>query len=73
MTQTANGVPQQAGPGEHSAADLAKQVTEQASVLVRDEIKFAQLEMTRATPPLPEETVSSVKTDVAEIKGRAHR
>jgi hypothetical protein len=141
MTETANGVPQQAGPGEHSAADLVKQVTEQASVLVRDEIKLAQLEMTRkgkqagvgvgmlgggglvalygvacllaaaviglshvvqawlaalivgaallavagiaalmgkgrlsrATPPVPQETVSSVKTDVAEIKERAHR
>ncbi len=141
MTETANGVPQQSGAGEHSAADLVKLVTEQASVLVRDEIKLAQLEMTRkgkqagvgvgmlgggglvalygvacllaaaviglshvmqawlaalvvgvvllavagiaalmgkgrlgrATPPVPEEAVSSVKTDVAEIKERAHR
>jgi Putative Actinobacterial Holin-X, holin superfamily III len=140
MTQTVNGTPA-AGPGEHSAADLVKQVTEQASLLVRDELKLAQLEMTRkgkqaglgagmlgggglialygvacliacaiiglshviqpwlaalavgvvllavaggaalagkgrlsrATPPVPEETVNSVKTDVAEIKERAHR
>ena len=27
----------------------------------------------KATPPVPEETVSSVKTDVEEIKGRARR
>ncbi len=47
MTETANGVPRQAGPGEHAAADLVKQVTEQASVLLRDEIKLARLEMTR--------------------------
>ena len=141
MTETANGVPPQAERGEHSAADLVKQVTEQASVLVRDEIKLAQLEMarkgkqagvgvgmlgggglvalygvacllaaaviglshvmqawlaalvvgvvllavagiaallgkgrlSRATPPVPEDTVNSVKTDVAEIKERAHR
>jgi hypothetical protein len=140
MTQTMNGASEAAG-GDHSAADLVKQVTEQASLLVRDEIKLAQLEMTRkgkqaglgvalfggaglvalfgvgcliacavialslviaawlaalvvgaallavaglaalmgksrlskATPVVPEETVSSVKTDVAEIKERTHR
>jgi hypothetical protein len=140
MTETVNGTPVP-GPREPSAADLVKQVTEQASLLVRDELKLAQLEMTRkgkqagmgagmlgggglialyglacliacaiiglshviqpwlaalavgvallavagiaallgkgrlsrATPPVPEETVSSVKTDVAEIKERAHR
>jgi hypothetical protein len=27
----------------------------------------------KATPPVPEETVSSVKTDVEEIKERARR
>lgn len=116
-------------------------MTEQASLLVRDEVKLAQLEMTRkgkqagfgvgmlgggglialygvacliacaviglshviqawlaalavgaallavagvaalagkarlgrATPPVPEEAVSSIKSDVAEIKERAHR
>ncbi len=126
---------------ERSAAELVKQLSEQVSVLVRDELKLAQLEMTRkgkqagigfgvlggsglvalyglgcliacviitisgvlaawlaalivgaallavagvaaligksrlqkATPPVPEETVSSVKTDVEEIKGRARR
>src|ERR1700760_3004247 len=46
MTQTMNGT-SEAAVGEHSAADLVKQVTEQASLLVRDEIKLAQLEMTR--------------------------
>jgi hypothetical protein len=29
--------------------------------------------LSRATPPVPEEAVSSVKTDVAEIRERAHR
>ena len=142
MTQTTNSAGADEAPAaDHSAADLVKQVTEQASLLVRDEIKLAQLEMTRkgkqagvgagmlggggvialygvacllacaiiglshvmqawlaalvvgvvllavagvaalvgknrlarATPPVPEETVSSVKSDVAEIKERAHR
>jgi Putative Actinobacterial Holin-X, holin superfamily III len=110
MTEAVNGTvngTEGAGAGERSAADLVKQVTEQATVLVRDESKLAQLEMTRkgkqagvgagmlggggpialygvaelmgkarlgrATPPVPEETVSSVKSDVAEIKERAHR
>jgi Flp pilus assembly protein TadB len=140
MTQTINTAGEPVS-SEHSAADLVKQVTEQASRLVRDELKLAQLEMTRkgkqaglgvgmfggaglvalyglgclvacaiialalvipawlaalvigvalfavagvaallgkarlkeAVPPVPEETVSSVKTDVAEIKERAHR
>jgi hypothetical protein len=31
---------------EHSTAELVKQVTEQVSVLVRDELKLARLEMT---------------------------
>lgn len=141
MTETVNGVPVQAGPGGRSAAELVKQVTEQATLLVREELKLAQLEMTRkgkqagrgagllgggglialygvacliacailglshviqpwlaalavgivllavagiaalmgkgrlsrATPPMPEEAVSSIKSDVAEIKERAHR
>jgi Putative Actinobacterial Holin-X, holin superfamily III len=142
MTQTTNSAGADEAPAaDHSAADLVKQVTEQASLLVRDEIKLAQLEMTRkgkqaglgiglfggagliavfglgaliacaiialalvipawlaalivgvallavaglaalmgksrlgqATPVVPEETVSSVKTDVAEIKERTHR
>jgi uncharacterized membrane protein YqjE len=126
---------------ERSTAELVKQLSEQVSELVRDELKLAQLEMTRkgkqagvgigilgggglvalyglgcliacviiaisgvlaawlaalivgaalltaagvaalvgkgrlqkATPPVPEETVSSVKTDVEEIKERARR
>jgi hypothetical protein len=126
---------------ERSAAELVKQLSEQVSVLVRDELKLAQLEMTRkgkqagigfgvlggsgllalyglgcliacviiaisgmlaawlaalivgaallavagvaaligksrlqkAAPALPAETVSSVKADVEEIKGRARR
>src|ERR1700760_3205803 len=126
---------------ERSAGELVRQMSEQVSILVRDELKLAQLEMTRkgkqaglgvglfggaglvalfgagcliacavialalvipawlaalvvgaallavaglaalmgksrlskATPVVPEETVSSVKTDVAEIKERTHR
>jgi hypothetical protein len=126
---------------ERSAGELVKLVSEQVSVLVRDELKLAQLEMTRkgkqagsgagllgggglialygvgcliacviialsgavaawlaalivggvllavagiaalagkgrlrrATPPVPNEAVSSVKTDVEEIKERARR
>jgi uncharacterized membrane protein YqjE len=126
---------------ERSAAELVKQLSEQVSVLVRDELKLAQLEMARkgkragigigmlggsglvalfglgcliacviiavsgvlaawlaalivgvallavagvaalmgkgrlqkATPPVPEETVTSVKADVGEIKERARR
>ncbi|HEY0932309.1 MAG TPA: phage holin family protein [Trebonia sp.] len=140
MTQTVNAAGEPVA-GERSAADLVKQVTEQASLLIRDELKLAQLEMTRkgkqaglgvglfggaglvalfglgclvacaiialslvipawlaalavglalfavagiaalmgksrlgrAGPAVPEETVSSVKSDVAEIKERAHR
>jgi Putative Actinobacterial Holin-X, holin superfamily III len=126
---------------ERSAGELVGLLSEQVSVLVRDELKLAQLEMTRkgkraglgagllgagglavlygvgcllacaiialggvmagwlaalivgaallavaaamalvgkgrlqkATPPVPEETLSSIKTDVEEIKGRAQR
>jgi hypothetical protein len=126
---------------EHSTGELVKLLSEQVSVLVRDEMKLAQLEMTRkgkqagvgigmlgggglvalygvgcllacviialsgvvaawlaalivgaallavaaaaallgkgrlqkAAPPVPEETVGSIKADVEEIKGRARR
>jgi hypothetical protein len=126
---------------ERSTAELVKLATEQVSALVRDELKLAQLEMTRkgkqagsgagllgggglialygvgcliacviiaisgavaawlaalivgvallataaivalvgkgrlqrATPPMPKETVSSIKTDVQQIKERARR
>jgi hypothetical protein len=37
----------QAAAGERSTGDLVKEVAEQASVLVRDELKLARLEMTR--------------------------
>jgi uncharacterized membrane protein YqjE len=131
----------QAATQEHSTGELVKLVAEQVSVLVRDELKLAQLEMSgkakqagksagmlggggvvalygvacliacviiaishslqawlaalivgaallaaagvlaalgrshvrKSTPPLPTEAVDSVKTDVAEIKERAHR
>ena len=131
----------QAAAREQSTGELVKQVTEQVSLLVRDELKLAQLEMTRkgkeagkgagmlggaglvalygvacliacviiaishslqawlaalivgaallaaaavlaalgrshmrkATPPMPTQAVDSVKSDVAEIKERAHR
>src|ERR1700722_13257685 len=111
----------QAATQEHSTGELVKLVAEQVSVLVRDELKLAQLEMSgkarqagkgvgmlggggvvalygvacliacaallapagvlaalgrghmrKSTPPLPTEAVDSVKTDVAEIKERAH-
>jgi len=126
---------------ERSTGELVKLLSEQVSVLVRDELKLAQLEMTRkgrqagvgvgmlggssvialygvaclvacaiialsgavaawlaalivgtallaaaaaaalagkghlqkATPPVPEQTVDSIKTDVEEIKERARR
>jgi hypothetical protein len=126
---------------ERSTGELVKQMSEQVSTLVRDELKLAQLEMTRkgkqagigvgmfggsgvialygvgcliacailgisrvlapwlsalivgvallavagiaalagksrlqrATPPVPQEAVDSVKTDVEEIKERARR
>ena len=140
MNQIADGA--QAPPSqERPTAELVKQLSEQVSVLVRDELKLAQLEMTRkgkqagagagmlgggglialygvgcliacailalnlvlaawlsalivgvallavagaaallgksrlqkAAPPVPAETVDSVKTDVEEIKQRARR
>lgn len=129
------------GAREHSTGELVKQMAEQVSVLVRDELKLAQLEMARkgkqaglgagllgssglialygvgcliacvviaisgavaawlaalivgaallavagiaalagrgrlrrATPPVPEEAVGSIKTDVQEIRERARR
>jgi hypothetical protein len=134
------------GPGprpaaDKSAADLVKQLSEQVSVLVRDELKLAQLEMSRkgkqagigigmlggsgmvalyavgcliacaiiaisgvlaawlaalivglallaiagaaalagkgrlrkASPPVPDQAVDSVKADVEEVKERARR
>ena len=140
MNHSADGA-QPSPTQERPTAELVKQLSEQISVLVRDELKLAQLEMTRkgkragigigmlgggglvalyglgcliacviialsgvlaawlaalivgaallavagvaarigkgrlqqATPPVPEETVSSVKTDVEEIKERARR
>jgi hypothetical protein len=140
MNRSADGA-QPSPTQERSAAELVKQLSEQVSVLVRDELKLAQLEMTRkgkragmgigilggsgltalyglgcliacvilaisgalaawlaalivgavllavagvaaligkgrlqrATPPVPEETVNSVKADVEEIKKRARR
>jgi Putative Actinobacterial Holin-X, holin superfamily III len=140
MEHTANSA-QPPADQEASAGELVKQLSEQVSVLVRDELKLAQLEMTRkgkqaglgvgmlgasglvalygagcllacaiiaisgvvtawlaalivgvallavsaaaallgkrrlqkATPPVPEQTVGSVKADVEEIKERARR
>jgi hypothetical protein len=140
MDYTADDAPRP--PAEdRSAAELVKLLSEQAAVLVRDELKLAQLEMTRkgkqaglgigmlgggglvalygvgcllacaiialagvvaawlaalivgaallavaaavallgrgrlqqAVPPVPEEAVGSIKTDVEEIKERARR
>ena len=140
MNRSADGAQPSPTP-ERPTAELVKELSEQISVLVRDELKLAQLEMTRkgkragigigmlgagglvalyglgcliacviialsgvlaawlaalivgaallavagvaaligkgrlqkATPPLPEEAVSSIKSDVEEIKGRARR
>ena len=139
MEDTADGT-QPPAAEERSAGELVKLMSDQVSVLVRDELKLAQLEMTRkgkqgagigmlggsglvalygiacllacaiiaiagvvaawaaalivgaallavaaaaalmgkgrlqrATPPVPEDTVSSIKTDVEEIKERARR
>jgi uncharacterized membrane protein YqjE len=44
--QTAGSARPQAGP-EASAGELVRQLSEQVSALVRDELKLAQLEMTR--------------------------
>ncbi|MGP4052679.1 phage holin family protein [Streptomyces sp. 2A115] len=35
--------------------------------------KTGRSQLGRAAPPLPEETLGSVRADVEEIKGRAHR
>jgi hypothetical protein len=140
MEQTVGAAQPSATQGS-STGDLVKQLSEQVSVLVRDELKLARLEMTakgkqaglgagmlggsglialygvacllacaiiaisavvaawlaalivgvallavsgiaallgkarlqRATPPVPEQAVGSVKADVEEIKERAHR
>jgi Flp pilus assembly protein TadB len=136
-----NGTTEPSGAPERSTGDLVKQMSEQVSTLVRDELKLAQLEMTRkgkqagigvgmfggsgiialyglgcliacavigisrvlapwlsalvvgvallavagiaalvgksrlqkATPPVPQEAVHSVKADVDEIKERTRR
>jgi hypothetical protein len=140
MNHSADGA-QPSRTQERPTAELVKELSEQVSALVRDELKLAQLEMTRkgkragigigmlggsglvvlyglgcliacviiaisgvlaawlaalivggallavagvaalmgkgrlqkATPPVPEETVSSIKADVEEIKERARR
>jgi uncharacterized membrane protein YqjE len=132
---------EQSGEENRPTGELVKQLSEQATTLIRDELKLAQVEMTRkgkqagvgagllggsglvalygvgcliacaiiaisgavaawlaalivgavllavaglaaliakgrlqkATPPVPEQTVGSVKTDVEEIKERARR
>lgn len=140
MGHTASG-PQPALGQERSVGELVKQMSEQVSVLVRDELKLAQLEMTRkgkeagtgaglmgggglialygvgclvacaiialsgvlaawlsalivgavllvaaaivaqagrsrlrkAAPPMPEQAMDSIKTDVEEVKERVRR
>jgi len=141
MERVAEVEQQQPSAQDRSAGDLVKQLSEQVSVLVRDELKLAQLEMTRkgkqaglgvgmlggsaliawygvgcliacviiaisgavaawlaalivgaallasagvaallgkgrlqkATPPVPKEAVSGIKTDIEEIKERVQR
>ena len=41
-----SGTPPLPPDGEHSIGELVKMMSEQASVLIRDELKLAQLEMT---------------------------
>ncbi len=41
-----SGTPSLPPDGEHSIGELVKMMSEQASVLIRDELKLAQLEMT---------------------------
>jgi Putative Actinobacterial Holin-X, holin superfamily III len=43
----AGDVPQRGSSGERPVGDLVRQLSEQLSVLVRDEIRLAQLELTR--------------------------
>jgi Putative Actinobacterial Holin-X, holin superfamily III len=47
MENFANGVQAPPGHEQPSAGELVKQLSEQVSVLVRDELKLAQLEMSR--------------------------
>jgi uncharacterized membrane protein YqjE len=140
MADFTNGVQAAADHEQPSAGELVKRLSEQVSVLVRDELKLAQLEITRkgkqagigagmlggsglfalygvgcllacailglsrvvqpwlaamivgaallaisaiaallgkarlskATPPVPEQAVESVKADINEIKEKAH-
>jgi uncharacterized membrane protein YqjE len=141
MMERVAGVEQQPSAQDRSAGELVKQLSEQVSVLVRGELKLAQLEMTRkgkqaglgagmlggsalvalygvgcliacviialsgamaawlaalivgaallatagvaallgkgrlqrATPPVPEEAVGGIKTDIEEIRERVRR
>jgi hypothetical protein len=72
-------ITQPPGSREHSTGELVTMMSEQVSVLIRDELKLAQLEMTgkgrlrKATPPVPAQAVADVKADVEEIKERAQR
>ncbi|HEX9358667.1 MAG TPA: phage holin family protein [Streptosporangiaceae bacterium] len=80
-----NGNAQPAVAQEAPAGEPVRQFSEQVSRLIRDELKLAEYEMTRkaallgksqaskATPPVPEQTVQSVRADVEEIRERAHR
>jgi hypothetical protein len=63
---------QPSGTLERSTGELVKQMSEQVSTLVRDALA-GKSRLQRATPPVPQEAVHSVKTDVEEIKERARR
>jgi uncharacterized membrane protein YqjE len=47
MVEQTSGVSQRSDGAERSTGELIKQMSEQVSTLVRDELKLAQLEMTR--------------------------
>jgi hypothetical protein len=77
----------QAVSRDRSTAELVKQLSEQVSVPVRDELKLGAAllavaavaallgkgRLQGAAPPLPEDAAASIKTDVEEIKERARR
>jgi hypothetical protein len=67
---------------EPSAAELVKQLSEQTSRLVRQEVELAKAELTvltgkskvqQAMPPVPQDSVDSVKEDVQWTKARAQQ
>jgi Putative Actinobacterial Holin-X, holin superfamily III len=67
-------------PEDRSLADLVKQLSDHSTTLVRQEIELAKAELAvkgkhrvkQGVPPVPEQTVESVKEDVEWTKQRAN-